>query len=102
MRITAKEAYERALIKINSESILDTIYKNISDTSEKGYMIYCINSDNMFNYGFTEPMIDTLFKNNNVRIKVIDQLREFGFDVVFTKSRITIIWNKNETNRTKS
>ena len=94
MRITAKEAYEKALIKINSESILDTIYRNISDVSEKGYMTYYINSDNMLNYGFTGPMTDTLFKNDNVRVKVIDQLKEFGFDVTFTRSRITINWNK--------
>lgn len=94
MRITAKEACEKALIKINSESILDVIYKNIANASEKGHMTYYISCDNMANYGFTEPMIDTLFKNDNVRVKVVDQLKEFGFDVIFNQSRIAIIWNK--------
>lgn len=96
MRITAQEAREKASIKLNSESILDVIYKNIGNLSSKGYMVYTIHSDKILNDGFTNPMIDELFNNSKVEDEITNQLQEFGFKVLRYQYCITIKWN-NET-----
>lgn len=97
MRITAKEALDKAMTKISSESILDVIFTNISHIASTGYTKYIIYGQLSYNPGFEDPMIKELYENKATRDRVINVLEELGYDVtVFPEPSILIKWEPVE------
>ena len=92
MRITAKEARERAQIKCGSESILDAIYRNISEESRYGNYFIEIYHNNVKLLDFTKGMIDSLISDKEVQDRVISDLTNLGYIVKINKYSIIVSW----------
>ena len=77
MRISAKEAWERAQIKCSAESILDAIYRNISEESRYGnYFIekYFFLSFLILHILVRISFVSTALRNNRLIDNTFDHL----------------------------
>lgn len=91
MRISAKEAWERAQIKCSAESILDAIYRNISEESRYGnYFIEIYHNCKLSE--FTKGMIDSLISDKEIQDKVISDLTNLGYKVTVNKYSVIVSW----------
>ena len=93
MRISAREALEKANVTLGSEKIADTIFSKISNVSELGLKKVSIYKD-MPNGFITAPMSDKLFVFEETYKYIENLLKNLGYKIEHTDSVIIISWNE--------
>ena len=94
MRISAKEAFEKANVALSPEKIVDIIFSRISSASETGLKQICIYKDMPCVIGLTAPMNEELFTFGDIYKYIEDLLTNLGYKIDHSLSTITIRWNE--------